>query len=145
MNHSLKKSIYLSTAQRCYYKNIHNNIVHTIQYLGGWGGGIKTLITTFLPSYIPIFKKFFDHCPVCFWKCGAYVFCLQDANFQWLTNNVWFQKISISAPTPKDFLFQCVFEDPPPPRNFQNFWTGTSYHPQKFKVVLVLQKEESEY
>ena len=50
------------------------------------GEGVLTLINTFLPSYnIPIFKKFFGHCPVCFWKCAAYVFCLQDANFQWLT------------------------------------------------------------
>ena len=96
------------------------------------GEGVLTLITTFLPSYIPIFKKFFGHSPVCFWKCAAYVFCLQDANFQWLTNNVRFQKISIPAPTPQDFPFQCIFEDPPTPRNFQNFWTGTSYHPQKF-------------
>ena len=104
------------------------------------GEGVLTLITTFLSSYIPIFKKFFGHSPVCFWKCAAYVFCLQDANFQWLTNNVRFQKISIPAPTPQDFPFQCVFEDPPTPKNFQNFWTGTSHHPQKFKVVLVLQK-----
>ena len=85
------------------------------------GEGVLTLITTFLPSYIPIFKKFFGHSPVCFWKCAAYVFCLQDANFQWLTNNVRFQKISIPAPTPQDFPFQCIFEDPPTPQEFPEF------------------------
>ena len=78
------------------------------------GERVLTFITTFLPSYIPIFKKFFGHCPVCFWKCAAYVFCLQGANFQWLTNNVWFQKISIPVPTPQDFPFQRVFDDLPP-------------------------------
>ena len=140
----VKKSIYLFTAQKCYYKLKYSQLPTPYNTLED-GEGVLTLITTFLPSYIPIFKKFFGHCPDCFWKCAAYVFCLQDANFQWLTNNVWFQKISIPSPTPQDFPFQCVFEDPPTPKNFQNFWTGTSHHPQKFKVVLVLQKEESEY
>ena len=45
---------------------------------------------------------------------------------------MWFQKISIpppqktfwfAPPSPQDFLFQGVFDDPPPLRHFQNFCT----------------------
>ena len=35
----------------------------------------------------------------------------------------------ICTPTPQDFPFQGVFDNPPPPRNFQNFLNGEfAYH-----------------
>ena len=97
------------------------------------GEGVLTLITTFLPSYIPIFKKFFGHCPVCFWKCAAYVFCLQDANFQWLTNNVWFQKISIPDPTPPRIFCSSAFWGPTSPQEFPEFFNRDFLSPSEIQ------------
>ena len=48
--------------------------------------------------------------------------------------------------TPQDFPFQGVFDDPPSPQEFPEFFNGDfAYHLQKFKVVLVLKDKESEY
>ena len=138
----VKKSIYLFTAQKCYYKLKYSQLPTPYNTLED-GEGVLTLITTFLPSYPLTYQYSRNSLAIVQFVSEnvlhmCFVYKMQISS-DW-QNNVWFKKISISVPTPQDFPFQCVFEDPPAPRNFQNFWTGTSYHPQKFKVVLVLQK-----
>ena len=53
---------------------------------------------------------------------------------------MWFQKISIPpAPTPQDFLFQEVFDDPTSPREFPEFKNGDfAYHPLMVMVVVMM-------
>ena len=54
--------------------------------------------------------------------------------------------ICTPPPTPQDFLFQGVFDDPPFPQEFPEFLNRFSLTILwKFRVVLVLKNNESEY
>ena len=82
------------------------------------GEGVLTLITTFLPSYIPIFKKFFGHC---FWKCAPMCF-------------VYRTQIS------SDWQIMCGSRKypypPPPPRIFRSRASLRTHLPQEFPEFL---------
>ena len=100
------------------------------------GEGVLTLIIIFLPSHIPIFKKFFGRCPVCFWKCAAYmcfVYKTQiSSDWQIMCGSRKYPSLP-PPPPPRIFHSSASSRTPPPhsppPRNFQNFWTGTSLIP----------------
>ena len=118
-----------------------------IQCLGGWERGVNfnnhllaLLNTNIQEILLPLSSLFLKMCCICV--------LFTRLKFP-VTDKIMCgsRKYPYLSPPPRIFhsrgsLMTSLSPLPIPPWNFQNFWTGTSFHPLKFKVVLVLQKQE---